>query len=178
SSSFRPAPPPAELYTLSLHDALPLLQGQLAVAFAQVSKGGWLAGNTGGAGAVDGAITINAAIGIQIVITVSSRRCRFAGIDKTEAVFTGVIEQPEAATADAGAVGFYHPKTGGHRNGGIHGVATGSENIQPGLSGERMGTGHRGRNTGAGISRWVRSWIKQRAAAEAQQQKNRQGSTQ
>src|SRR5690606_42034915 len=83
SSSFRPAPPPAELYTLSLHDALPILQGQLAVAFAQVSKGGWLAGNTGGAGAVDGAITINAAIGIQIVITVSSRRCRFAGIDKT-----------------------------------------------------------------------------------------------
>src|SRR5690606_8834963 len=79
-------------------------QRQLAIVFAQVSKGGWLAGNAGGAGAVDGAVAVNAAIGVQIVITVSSRRCGFPGIDKTVAVFTGVIEQPEAATANTGAV--------------------------------------------------------------------------
>src|SRR5690606_7679848 len=108
--------------------------------FAQVSKGGRLAGNAGSAGAINGTVAVNAAIGIQIVITVGGRRCGFPGIDKTVAVFTGVIEQPEAATADAGAVGFYHPKTGSHGNGGVHGVTTGSENIQPGLSGERMGT--------------------------------------
>src|SRR5690606_37616011 len=163
AQGFQPEAQPAAVFLLDRKAIAGLLNGggqglgqrQLAIVFAQVSKGGWLAGNTRSAGAVDGAITINAAIGVQIVITVSSRRCGFPGIDKTVAVFTGVIEQPEAAAADAGAVGFYHPKTGSHGNGGVHGVTTGSENIQPGLSGERMGTGHRRRNTGAGISRWV-----------------------
>src|SRR5690606_14571209 len=186
AQGFQPEAQPAAVFLLYRKAIAGLLNGggqglgqrQLAIVFAQVSKGGRLAGNTRSAGAINGTVAVNAAIGVQIVITVSSRRCRFAGIDKTVAVFTGVIEQPEAATAKTGAVGFHHAQAGGHRNGGIHGVAAGGENIQPSLSGERMGTGHRGRNAGAGISRWGKPWIKQRAAAETQQQKNRQGSTQ
>src|SRR5690606_39416684 len=84
----------AAVFLLYLKDIAGLLNGggqclgqrQLAIVFAQVSKGGRLAGNTRSAGAINGTVAVNAAIGIQIVITVGGRRCGFPGIDKAVAI--------------------------------------------------------------------------------------------
>ena len=63
---------------------------------------------------------------------------------------TGTVVQQEGAAADAGGLRLHQPQHELHRDGRIHGAATGLQHLHPRLDGQRIGGCHHGFGRGLG----------------------------
>ena len=67
----------------------------------------------------------------------------FPAIDHQLFAVVSTVQQPETATAYPATVRLYHGQDGAHSNRGVKGITASIEDLHPGRSGQRMGTGDR-----------------------------------
>ena len=106
-------------------------------------KGGGLAGDAGGAGAVQGPVTDHLAVAILVHGGDGRIRGGFPGVHEGLQTVTLPVQQPEAAAAHAGRVGLHHRQGCRHGDGGVVGIAAFREDLHAGVGGQWVSTRYR-----------------------------------
>ena len=121
-----------------------LRQTQTPVLSGQMFHSRRHAGDTGGQRPVHRQARNHIALLIQIHIPMSRKGRFFPTIQHNVFTGSGMMQQPETATADAGAIGLHHGQRCRYRYRRIKGIAAGPENLLPRPGRQRMGTGNSG----------------------------------
>ena len=108
-----------------------------------MGEGGSLAGNAGGAGAVHRPVAHYLAILVLIHGGRGGAGGGFTGVYKGLQTVLFPVQQPEAAPAHTGRIGFDHRQGSCHGHGRIEGITALLENVEPGFCSQRVGAGHR-----------------------------------
>ena len=100
--------------------------------------------DAGGQGAGERQIRHHVTVVVEKHVPGGGKRRPLAPVHHDLEAVIAPVQQPEAAAAETGAVGFHHGQRGADRHRGIEGIAARGEDVHAGPGGERMGAGDGG----------------------------------